>query len=280
MLVLLPDDDAVLHLGHRKVQLGEEARAACLIDELLDVRQRLHRPQRFIGRDRGIGCVPVSRRSSNAGPRSGGKQGASTSAYSRDSTSNSGESPSHTGTVNAGPSAANEMWPTSSAVPSASVVPESAKAASVCSARAAVASAATATGAPPGQARGTDGLALAPRRGRRRQVVRGPRRLGRRLSHRRRGQRVEVEVQADAAARCAAALGAEADRIRVVKEVEVVRAQPVVAENPSVPKPCTDSENYLRPPGPGPLAPRRLAGGPGLVMADANVAAELEVGPG
>ena len=113
--------------------------------------------------------------------------------------------------------------------------------------------------------------------------MRGPRRLGRRLSGRRRGQRVEVEVQADAghaAARCAAALGAEADRIRVVKEVEVVRAQPVVAEDPRVPRPCTDSENYLRHAGPGPLAPRRLAGGPGLVMADANVAAELEVGPG
>ena len=45
------------------------------------------------------------------------------------------------------------------------------------------------------------------------------------------GERVEGEVQADAAARCAAALGAEADRIRFVKEVEVVRAQPVVAED-------------------------------------------------
>ena len=51
---------------------------------------------------------------------------------SRASTANSGDLPSHTGTVNAGPSASNEMWPTSSAVPSASVVPESAKAASLC----------------------------------------------------------------------------------------------------------------------------------------------------
>ena len=42
VLVLLPD--AELHVGHREVQLGEEARAARLVDEPVDVRQRLHRP--------------------------------------------------------------------------------------------------------------------------------------------------------------------------------------------------------------------------------------------
>ena len=44
VLVLLPNPK--LHVGHREVQLREEARAARLVDELVDVRQRLHRPLR------------------------------------------------------------------------------------------------------------------------------------------------------------------------------------------------------------------------------------------
>ena len=42
VLVLLPDPE--LHAGNREVQLGEEARAARVVDELVDLRQRLHRP--------------------------------------------------------------------------------------------------------------------------------------------------------------------------------------------------------------------------------------------
>ena len=40
VLVLLPDPE--LHAGNREVQLGEEARAARVVDELVDLRQRLH----------------------------------------------------------------------------------------------------------------------------------------------------------------------------------------------------------------------------------------------
>ena len=58
-----------------------------------------------------------------------------------------------------------------------------------------------------------------------------PRPAAPRLARRRGDAPIEGKVQADAATRYAAALGAEADRIRVVKEVEVVRAQPVVAED-------------------------------------------------
>ena len=43
-LVGLPN--AELHVRHGKIELGEEARTARLIDELVDVRQRLHRPLR------------------------------------------------------------------------------------------------------------------------------------------------------------------------------------------------------------------------------------------
>ena len=75
--------------------------------------------QRFITRERGVGCVPVSMHSFNTGPLSKGKPGgasASTSAFWDGSPS--------TGSVNASPSAAKEMWLMSSAVPSTSVVPE------------------------------------------------------------------------------------------------------------------------------------------------------------
>ena len=35
--------DPELHVGHRQIELGEEACAACLIDQLVDVRQRFDR---------------------------------------------------------------------------------------------------------------------------------------------------------------------------------------------------------------------------------------------
>ena len=124
--------------------------------------------QRFIGRERGNGCVPVSTRSSDAGARSGGRPGCgsvSTSAYSPASAAKSGGgSPSSKGGVNAGPSAASR----------AGVVPESARPASVSSAQAAVApeaSAATTVRRPARGARGTS----APRRGRRCRRGCGPR---------------------------------------------------------------------------------------------------------
>ena len=111
---------------------------------------------RFIGRERGIGCGPVSMRSSNAGPRTGGSPGggpASTSAYSAARAAESGGSPSSEGNEKAGPSAAKVRWPTKSSVPSAQVVAASARPASVSSAQAAAAAAAkvaTAAGRPPG----------------------------------------------------------------------------------------------------------------------------------
>ena len=54
--------------------------------------------------------------------------------------------------------------------------------------------------------------------------------LGWREACRRRGQPVELKVQADTTARSAAARGADAEPVRVSEEVEVVRAQPLVAD--------------------------------------------------
>ena len=68
--------------------------------------------QRFIGRERCIGCVPVSMRSSKTGPRKGGNPGggpASTSAYLWARAAKSGRSPPSGGNLNAGPSAANAV---------------------------------------------------------------------------------------------------------------------------------------------------------------------------
>ena len=42
-LVLILRADPELHVGHRQIELGEEACAACLIAQLVDVRQRCDR---------------------------------------------------------------------------------------------------------------------------------------------------------------------------------------------------------------------------------------------
>ena len=55
--------------------------------------------------------------------------------------------------------------------------------------------------------------------------------LSRREARGRRSRHVQRKVQAHAAARRAATFGAEADLVRFVEEGEVVRAQPVVAED-------------------------------------------------
>ena len=54
--------------------------------------------------------------------------------------------------------------------------------------------------------------------------------LGCREACRRRGPPVELKAQADTTARRAAARGADAEPVRVSDEVEVVRAQPLVAD--------------------------------------------------
>ena len=110
----------------------------------LALRPALHRPR---ARHR-----IHTRLDSNAAPRSVGRPGdgsASTYAYSPASEGNSGGSPSSTRSVNADPSAAKEMLPMIRAVPSASVVPLSARPARVSSAQAAVATTASAATAAP-----------------------------------------------------------------------------------------------------------------------------------
>ena len=172
VLALLADSER--HAGHREVRLREEARAARLrvVDDLVDVRRRLRRPQRdglepaavragaprpvrlprkgeahdgamqpwsgskaaglrrslgspcdrrFIGRERGVGGVPVrvTMRNSKAGPRSE-VRGIPVVNRQRERRPAGG-----------GECDAAESGPTSSAVPSASVVPVSARPASV-----------------------------------------------------------------------------------------------------------------------------------------------------
>ena len=189
---------------------------------------------RFIGRERGIGFVPVAMRSSKARPRSGDRPGggsASKSAYSPASMAKSGGSPSSAGSVNAGPSAANEIWPTSSTVGErrAGVGKAGQRVLCPCGSghRPIAASAATADRCPAGAAQrdGRPSVGIS-----RRQTVSSSARAsaGERLVacesgasrvRSRRTRRPDVQPRS------------EVDRIRFVKEVEVVRAQPVVAED-------------------------------------------------
>ena len=126
--------------------------------------------QRFIGRERGNGCVPVSTLDSQLGCRGAVRRQARmrvrkhVGVLAGQRGEIGGGSPSSKGGVNAGPSAASR----------AGVVPESARPASVSSAQAAVApeaSAATTVRRPARGARGTS----APRRGRRCRRGCGPR---------------------------------------------------------------------------------------------------------